>query len=349
MKKQFHKIFIGEEYPKENFIEGLFVSCFHYYISNLDEKKLSKDKIYPYEQFKDICIKANIKEYAPYLYVYCRIFESISNHAMPIDEISEEEKQLTDFLIPFFSKDESSIRVFVDSNTSNKVQINDNSLVSYIKDCLLKRYKELGYNMEVNIEDTSKDIVDFYTVNENLPREVSNYIWIDDEKRLARLARNHKTEYDITLDFLTNKSKRIKSLSGTKTVNDRLSQLAEKISYIIRFQDFIEQKTEIDIEKYKLQTSDCENIYEILDFFKLIHSNISTSKGKYVRQVLINQYRDGRKNKYPLDLSKETEFKLNNIRYFLHNNRVFHITLFRKYIKEIDYSTFKIEETEDSK
>ena len=129
----------------------------------------------------------------------------------------------------------------------------------------------------------------------------------------------HFSERPITLQFLYHQCDMItvskkKKKAGAKPKNDSVASLAERLSYLIRLNRFLNQNEVNDISKFSISNKDCRLIHDYLVIFKLIpnqreRNNTTTTPENYIK-ALIQNYRKNRK--YVSNMNNMVHFLINS-------------------------------------
>lgn len=152
-----------------------------------------------------------------------------------------------------------------------------------------------------------------FSININNPSE---YI---DNDMINSYCEEHFSERPITLQFLYHQCDMItvskkKKKAGAKPKNDSLASLAERLSYLIRLNRFLNQNEVNDISKFSISNKDCRLIHDYLVIFKLIpnqreRNNTTTTPENYIK-ALIQNYRKNRK--YVSNMNNMVHFLINS-------------------------------------
>lgn len=348
---QIERLAINNDTEQEDFISALFFCCFDYMIGNLSIDALQEDSQYNYEDFKDICIKYNLKKYAPYLYIHCRVYKENTEDevsSIPQKKQNEEFKyqlQLIESLIPLFTVKDQGLRINI--NTSlEKAVLTDDKLITIVKESLFNEYlknnlnqKKLTFEEAKKVIENNQDLlwIEKYKNRWLIKLSLKHKEFEVDEALIEEYANEHYSEQEVSLTFLQEQLKTMKATKrGRPAENDKLGQLAERISYLIRFDRFLSEKEYSDIETYSLSNEDCRFISECVSFFNLgdeenakTHNNIRTR---------IEQYRKNRKNKYISEKSRFVEQQINQIKKHTREERSYDLIFCRFWdVKMIDY------------
>lgn len=208
----------------------------------------------------------------------------------------------------------------------NRVVDNKINLEFFLKDLniiesLIKEFEERKYNVEnLSLQEAKEEIykridsrwIENWMINHEF-RDKSNQRLIDYDEVLADLEYNNCTsgeqilgediinkiihdyseshiikrevtpEYIETLVLQQIKPKRKKGAREKKEIKT----IMQSLSYLARIDKFLDSPDEIqDIEQIKLEREECEFIFDILDFFKLLDGELKSSKPKYIRSRL---------------------------------------------------------------
>lgn len=333
MTYQLEQFEFGQEIDIADYRVFLFLCCFDYTLGSIDIEALEADTEYNYREFEKLCIKNDCKEYAPFLYIHCRAFKAMSS-----DEIYEQPKkrqrenltrqiEQTEALIPFFSAKNNSLKINISTSTEKGVLL-DEKLVAIVRDSLLTTYKEKEYNKRnLTFEEAKNEIeagvnsqwLDNYK-NRWLVRQTLRYRAFEvDDALVEKYAEEHYKEEEVTLEHLVDRLGFLKgSMKGAPAINDKLAQLAEKISYLIRFENFLKDEKCDDIENFTMTNEHCRFIFSCLSFFELLDKNnaqtVPPDKTHNYIRTTIKQYQEKRKNKYYTGKLRFTELQLNHLK-----------------------------------
>ena len=161
--------------------------------------------------------------------------------------------------------------------------------------------------------DLRNQVCKEFSININNPSE---YI---DNDMINSYCEEHFSERPITLQFLYHQCDMItaskkKKKAGAKPKNDSLASLAERLSYLIRLNRFLNQNEVNDISKFSISNKDCRLIHDYLVIFKLIpnqreRNNTTTTPENYIK-ALIQNYRKNRK--YVSNMNNMVHFLINS-------------------------------------
>ena len=161
--------------------------------------------------------------------------------------------------------------------------------------------------------DLRNQVCKEFSININNPSE---YI---DNDMINSYCEEHFSERPITLQFLYHQCDMItaskkKKKTGAKPKNDSVASLAERLSYLIRLNRFLNQNEVNDISKFSISNKDCRLIHDYLVIFKLIpnqreRNNTTTTPENYIK-ALIQNYRKNRK--YVSNMNNMVHFLINS-------------------------------------
>lgn len=185
-----------------------------------------------------------------------------------------------------------------------KYEILDLKDIDWIKNWIEKYIIENDLRNQVSKE---------FSININNPSE---YI---DNDMINSYCEEHFSERPITLQFLYHQCDMItvskkKKKAGAKPKNDSLASLAERLSYLIRLNRFLNQNEVNDISKFSISNKDCRLIHDYLVIFQLIpnqreRNNTTTTPENYIK-ALIQNYRKNRK--YVSNMNNMVHFLINS-------------------------------------
>lgn len=174
-------------------------------------------------------------------------------------------------------------------------------------------YEDAKYEI-LNLKDVDwiKNWIEKYIIENDLRNQVGREFSINinnpseyiDNDMINSYCEEHFSERSITLQFLYHqcdliKIDKTKKKRGAKPKNDSVASLAERLSYLIRLNRFLNQNEENDISKFSISNKDCRLIHDYLVIFKLIpnqreRNNTTTTPENYIK-ALIQNYRKNRK------------------------------------------------------
>ncbi|GEM_PF-4823282 len=354
---------------EKEIIMNLFDACFDYSVLNVNENNLYIDEKYPYDDFRDILIKSDCKKYSALMYIYCRLFaekEKQSESTTTIKNLESEiesEIQLIKLLLPFFGNS------LPDVSIKKGGVIKNTDIIRTIGDLLQKEYYQKGFGYKsLPIEKAKKEIenrIDAKWIdNYMLKKDLGTWIQYEDispeSMMLEEYAKEHLIKIDINESYLISRLSELEQIK--KSTKERASSLeksaeiwrfAEKISYILTFDEFKSQKKCLDIEDFKITDKIRKTIHDCLAFFGLIENKVeikiknstaTTTPQKYIYQRL-DYYRKSIKDKFEDEKERKTEREINLLRSYLNNEMTRHRqdSELSDKIKFLNYDTFTLE------
>lgn len=192
----------------------------------------------------------------------------------------------------------------------------------------LLSYEDAKYEI-LNLKDIDwiKNWIEKYIIENDLRNQVSKEFSINinnpseyiDNDMINSYCEEHFSERPITLQFLYHQCDMItvskkKKKAGAKPKNDSLASLAERLSYLIRLNRFLNQNEVNDISKFSISNKDCRLIHDYLVIFQLIpnqreRNNTTTTPENYIK-ALIQNYRKNRK--YVSNMNNMVHFLINS-------------------------------------
>ena len=189
-------------------------------------------------------------------------------------------------------------------------------------------YEDAKYEI-LNLKDIDwiKNWIEKYIIENDLRNQVSKEFSINinnpseyiDNDMINSYCEEHFSERPITLQFLYHQCDMItaskkKKKTGAKPKNDSVASLAERLSYLIRLNRFLNQNEVNDISKFSISNKDCRLIHDYLVIFKLIpnqreRNNTTTTPENYIK-ALIQNYRKNRK--YVSNMNNMVHFLINS-------------------------------------
>lgn len=189
-------------------------------------------------------------------------------------------------------------------------------------------YEDAKYEI-LNLKDIDwiKNWIEKYIIENDLRNQVSKEFSINinnpseyiDNDMINSYCEEHFSERPITLQFLYHQCDMItvskkKKKAGAKPKNDSLASLAERLSYLIRLNRFLNQNEVNDISKFSISNKDCRLIHDYLVIFQLIpnqreRNNTTTTPENYIK-ALIQNYRKNRK--YVSNMNNMVHFLINS-------------------------------------
>jgi len=354
---------------EQEIISYLFNSCFGFTIMNIDRGRLEEYDDYLYDNFRDILVKIDSKQYSELLYINCRLLsiklkEKENNEASKdLQSDIDSEIKLVRLLLPFFSGSLPDIMV------KKGGIITDANIIKDIGKLLQSEYYNKGFGyIPLSVEKAKEEIenkVDTKWIdNYMLKKDLGTWIQYEDmnpeSMMLQEYTKEHLVKIDINEEYLLSRLEELEQLrKSTKKKAESLEEsadiwrFAEKMSYILSFNRFKEQKKCLDIENFKITDRERKAIHDCLAFFKLIddkseikskNPTATTTPQKYVYQRL-DYYKKNIKDKFEKEGEKRAEIEINLLRSYLNNEitRYVHHSDLSDNIKFLNYETFTLE------
>jgi hypothetical protein len=277
--------------------QDLFSICFRNITAERNNKLINEFQI-DVEKFERFLIKTSLEDYSEELLnvglnfifskanpvIVKRSGMSIDNH-MP----SVIEDELSKTLIYLLSNKNNEISLILKSQGKyvDNFKIESQFIIAQITENLINTYKNKGYNLERMSFDEAQQEINTNPDNDWL-NEYCRYYEGDD--LIQRYGEMHYIEREITIEFLKSKLKiKKKEKVGAKPKNLELSELVERLSYLLRFERYLNQDEYFDFSKYPLKNKGCLLIFEFLSFFNLLEGYIITSNPEnYIKAILKN-------------------------------------------------------------
>lgn len=349
----------------------LFCCCFSYIIR---EEDFEEDPQYPYNDFEELCIVHGIKKHSRLLYMYCigalnKMNSVRSTRKEKRDSLfRHDEITLTEALYTFLNKNNSQKTIIIKDDGVESGRITNEEVINAIANGLLNKYKEKKYDKLIKYgivqyivsKNLDKKWIEYYCAKNKISKVVYQTQLNEDPSFPVRTIQE-LDEYiiffrgkDIDSDFLKIKLKALKAnprdsskkKSGAPPKNDLMADIAEKISYIIGFQDFLSQDKHTAIKEMPIKNVECRVIHDCLNFFGMIenkkdttfYTTSNTAYSNYIRTT-INNHRKKRK------LEDITEDALNKIYSTMRNSNK---SLIFRYVegedmRQLMYKDFLIE------
>lgn len=236
-------------------------------------------------------------------------------------------RELIETLIFLFENKNSNTSITLKSGKfkNNNFKTSNNEIIDTLIDGLKSKLIERNLNTDcLSYEDAKYEILDLkdidwiknwierYIKENDINRQegtefsfnINNPIEYIDNDMINSYCAEHFSERPITLQFLYHQCDMItvskkKKKAGAKPKNDSVASLAERLSYLIRLNRFLNQNEENDISKFSISNKDCRLIHDYLVIFKLIpnqreRNNTTTTPENYIK-ALIQNYRKNRK------------------------------------------------------
>lgn len=280
-----------------------------------------------------------LKEFSTLLYDFClsqKQTESDEDYIIPKDLDIKDVIELSKSIIYLMSSSSPDFTISIKSNIfkTDSATISNQIVVKNTLNALIQAYTELKLNEEHLTYVEAKDIItgngtlDFSDIDHSSENDVSKWIrhyintspdvkwglenmeemiYLGDQflycspEMIVKYATEHTITREVTVDYLNEKLAQFEIKSGAKPKNDKISSFAERLSNLIRLDEFLEQTTEADIERYRIKNTHYKLIYDVITYFELIESyenHVNTTTPVSYVKSLISNYRKNRKKQY---------------------------------------------------
>lgn len=289
--------------------QDLFSICFRNITAESNDELISEFQM-DVEKFERFLVKTSLEDYCKELLNVGLNF--IFSKANPV--IVKRSDISIDKHMPFAAKEElSKILIYLLSNKDNDIslslksqgkyvdnfKIDSQFIISQITEKLLDTFKTRGFNLERMSFTEAQQEINTNPDNDWLNEYCKYY---EGDSLIQRYGEMHYIEREITIEYLKSKlKKRKKEKVGAKAKNLELAELVEKLSYLLRFDSFLNQDEYPDFSNYPLKNKDCILIFEYLSFFDLLEGYVITSKPEsYIKAIIKNfdTYKKKEKNAY---------------------------------------------------
>jgi hypothetical protein len=301
--------------------------------------------IYNYFLIRDIdCLKDDIE------YAILNSPDQELSHKDIFYSSLEHNETLTRMLLYLLSNKDNDIQIFLKNRKYiDRCKLQSNYIVELLIDNMLHEYKNKGFNKILMNYDEAEEAVRKFEDREWICCYLENklsktmLIKIDDQyvscqfvfnkftsnqsieswvnkELIDEYAQNHKIEKEVTTHLLELQliqlEKRNKKVAGAKQKNEEIAMIVKRFSYLIRLNKFLNANTDVNIEEVKLSNNECNLIYEILMFYRIVKrlddKNITTKPYNRIRSYMSNaeKYKD---SKYKIELL-HTEEKINDFK-----------------------------------
>ena len=320
-------------------IKDKFNMCFNERIKPSEHINHEFVEKYNKLEFINLLEQSQLKEYSTLLYDYVlsqKQTEIDEEYKVPIGIDINEVIQLTKSLIYLLSNEITKYSISIKSKLlkTETTSMSNQLIVKNTLYALMQTYTELRLNEEHLTYGEARDILtgngtlDFSRKDHSDENDISKWvryylnsspevkwgfeytgerIYLGDQalycspEMTVKYAAEHFVKREITIEYLYNKLVQLEIKTGAKPKNDKTAQFAERLSYLIRLDDFLKQTEIANFEKYSIRNKDYKLIYKILVFFEFIkeldNSDNTTTPESYIK-ALINNYRKNRKKHY---------------------------------------------------
>lgn len=288
-----------------------FYSCFHSWYNLIDYPNYDENTFESVD-FKPLILlleKHNLIEYFDLLKLYHKDWLFYTKYNKSTNEINKSRAleldyfiNLAEMMMIFYSGNIDNITVTASQNRSKNTSINSPSINLKVKEIIEKEYKENFLNeVGLTYAEAKKEIlsdkmdydwfvelrfdgiifecfdgINFY------PNKLSDDV-------IFWYAKDHYTKHDnIDLDLLKKsldifkfERNTLKLKSGKEPNNMYLGDLCINLSYLHRFESFMNQNVITDIKKYTLFSETNVFIYDYLSFWDLIPKDIESDYADY--------------------------------------------------------------------
>lgn len=191
----------------------------------------------------------------------------------------------------------------------NKIDISDSKLFNQLKDVFVKEFERLGLN-ETNYtrEEALEEIMEASDPDWFLdygPVDCFDGIYIYPNLITEQLIEDymnvHYKQREITLGLVDEAVTELemiqsekKGKAGAKIKNMNIGELAKRLSYIHRIQDFLNQNEYSTIKDFPLTNDTCRFIYEYFEFWGLLYGHVKFDRSEkdkrahYIRSLIRN-------------------------------------------------------------
>lgn len=306
-------------------LKEIYLRDFHIYNSNHANGVIDQNAIFEIGYLEHIC------KYHP----ECINYNEDGTKSIDVTSVQYkiDENELTKTLL-FLLENQNNINIQLKSTKyTNNLSIQNSYIASFITEKLMQEFCARKFDLvNLTYEEAEAELIslkDKNWIRENIERidgliqsdeDEDLYYFVDDKSELNlndiecyidsnminEYADDHYRKYDITIDFLKAKLQALEANltvnAGAKPKNDNLASISERLSYLIRLNQFFNQNECDNISKYAISNKTYRLIYDYIDFFKLFEDNryITTAPDGYIK-ALIRNYRSSRKRNKPED------------------------------------------------
>lgn len=306
--------------------EVLFELCMEDYGSLAFLENLQSD--INREAFRDFLVKYDLQSYTDLLIDYqmgwCYMEEILKEKREKRDNIEKKilphSIKVARILKMFLSKEirhTNDLKITV--SDLYKIDIDDPELLNQFKDIFLKEFKRLGLNeTELTIEEAKEEVEDFVESTYFEEYGCTAEEILSDPYYLEKYRQDHCRSREVSLELVNNtvselelRQNRLKGRFGAKIKNLAKGELAKRLSYLQRINQFLNQNEYVSIKEYPLTNKSCRFGYEYLEFWKLLsndvilHTITKEQQTNYAKSLIRN-------NEELLD-----KMMYNELRYFL--------------------------------
>jgi hypothetical protein len=279
------------------------------------EKKASEINI---EAHRDILVKYDLQQYNNLLVEYqLKWFyrkDIIGQHLSWLDKNDKEELpyriEISKILKMFLSKDiANSHNLEVIIAGSHKIYLSNNMLFNQFREVFIKEFERLALNeTEYTTEEALEEIKEFTDTDwfyDYGPVDCCDGLNINSNLITEELINDYKSTHykqrEISLELVNHVIEDLElyvhggqGKVGAKIKNLSIGELAKRLSYLHKLEDFLNQTKYISIEDFPLSNETCRLIYEYFDFWGLLYHTVKFSKSEkgkranYIRSMIRN-------------------------------------------------------------
>ncbi len=248
------------------------------------------------EDFRDILVKYGLQSYTDLFIKYQIIWFEIRNIATKHKEQSDDNDKN---LIPHKLKIAKILRLLLSNKTTryqkmvlsvgdptDNIKIADFELFNQLRDVFLKEFEKLGLNKTELSTEEALEIIDNEDEGDWFTDQGIETEEVRDNPGLVEWFRSeHCKPREISLELINIVISELQMIQdkkrgrfGAKIKNLGIGELAKRLSYIARIQDFFQQNESPSIKDFTLSNESCRFVYEYLYFWDLLDKNVKYDK-----------------------------------------------------------------------